>query len=125
MLFVVGRRTARLLCDFSFVSVSSPHSMQRADPMVQVDYVLVDDDAIVERIDPAQAQRFRESTAQLTTIEPIGFSASALRVLQQTGRSARRSFRDSGRCGLHLPEPLRPIVDASADLWQAVSFLQH
>ena|ERR1700730_2025014 len=34
--FVVG-----LLCDFSFVS--SPHSIQRADPMVQVDYVLVVD----------------------------------------------------------------------------------
>jgi len=40
-LFVVGCRTARLLCDFSFVSVSSPDSIQRADPVVQVDYVLV------------------------------------------------------------------------------------
>jgi hypothetical protein len=39
--FMVGRRTVRLLCGFSFVSVSSPHSIQRADPTVQVDYMLV------------------------------------------------------------------------------------
>jgi hypothetical protein len=39
--FLVGRRTVRLLCGFSFVSVSSPRSIQRADPMVQVGYLLV------------------------------------------------------------------------------------
>jgi hypothetical protein len=39
--FIVWTDTARLLCGFSFVSVSSPHSIQRADPTVQVDYVLV------------------------------------------------------------------------------------
>src|SRR5215472_15343573 len=39
--FFVWTDTARLLCGFSFVSVSSPHSIQRADPTVQVDYVLV------------------------------------------------------------------------------------
>jgi hypothetical protein len=38
---MVGCRAAGLLCDFSLVSVSSPHSIQRADPMLQVDYVLV------------------------------------------------------------------------------------
>jgi hypothetical protein len=38
---VVERRAVRLLCGFSFVSVSSPHSIQRADPMVPADYVAV------------------------------------------------------------------------------------
>jgi hypothetical protein len=28
-------------CIFAFVYASSPHSIQRADPMVQVDYVFV------------------------------------------------------------------------------------
>ena len=39
--FFVWADTAGLLFGFSFVSVSSPHSIQRADPMGQVDYVLV------------------------------------------------------------------------------------